>query len=99
MEDMSFRMTCVKGGPASLVLQECMSSGWHILLYGVSYWETYSGSHVFQEDKSCFKVCLIGGHVLQDGRSYWMICLTGRHVLQEDRSFWMVCLIGGHVLH
>ena len=49
-EVMLCRKTCIMGGH---VLQECMSSGWHIFQDDVSYLNA-----CFTKDRSYLKVCL-----------------------------------------
>ena len=64
LDYMSFRMTCLmrayiwrevmlgrrKYLMGSIVLVECMSSGWHIFQYVVFYWKTcHTGAHVLLE--------------------------------------------------
>ena len=55
LRDVMLYWACIIGG---YVLQECMSSGWHIFrMMGPT------GVHVLQEDWSYLRVGLIGGHV------------------------------------
>ena len=57
-----------------------------------------TGAHVFQEDMSFRKICLMEGHVLLKDIPYRRTCLTGINVLWEDISYRRTCLMAGHVL-
>ena len=70
-----FGKTCIMGGN---VLQECMSSEWHIFQNNGSYWIA----------------CFTRGQVLFGAISYSKSCLTGIHVLQKYMFYMMAYLTG-----
>ena len=96
-EDMFSNRKCLMGGH---VLQEDMSSGWHILQEDVSFWISYrrmcltgslTGEQVLLGGMSYRKACLTEGHILKEGMSYRRTYLKGGHILQEDMSYRKTC--------
>ena len=100
MEYMSFRMTCITGAfvlrevilcrrtctMGGHILQECMSSGWHILEDDVYNCKTYFIGQVLLEDMSDWRPCLTGVHVLQEYIFYRTLALENLRECHNNNS-------------